>query len=173
MRKVIPAHLRFERYVDRTVKHKDGCVVWKGSAGRNGYGQFSLNGKTMHASRAVYIMVNGAIPKGLYVCHTCDNKRCVNIDHLFLGTPKNNSDDMVAKGRNTNKLSGRPTHRHASTIKALGGSTALGRTLGGFTAQRVDRWRTHGIPVKFWPRIAKLCAERKLRVPVDIKRFLA
>jgi hypothetical protein len=63
-------------------------------------------------------------------------------------------------------------HPHHKLIKSLGGTTALGRTLG-FTPQRVDRWRRKGIPVKFWGKIAKLCAERGIRVPKDILAFFA
>ena len=62
------------------------------------------------------------------------------------------------------------THNHHTLIKALGGTTALGRVFG-FTPQRVDRWRSQGIPVKYWPTINKLCIERGLRVPKDIKGF--
>ena len=64
-------------------------------------------------------------------------------------------------------------HRHASTVKALGGTTALGKVMGTKTAQVVDRWRRVGIPVKHWPKIAKMCADRKVRIPQDIKDFLA
>ena len=62
-------------------------------------------------------------------------------------------------------------HRHATTVKALGGSTALGREFG-YTAQRVDRWRRIGIPLRLWPRIAMICTERKVRVPADIQKEL-
>ncbi len=62
-------------------------------------------------------------------------------------------------------------HPHAKLIKKLGGTTALGR-LFGFTPQRVDRWRRIGIAIRFWPRIAKLCKERRIRVPRDIAEFL-
>lgn len=64
-------------------------------------------------------------------------------------------------------------HRHATTIKALGGSTALSKIFRTKSVQVVDRWRSCGIPVKNWPKIAKLCAERKIRVPAEIKAFLA
>lgn len=58
-----------------------------------------LNGKSMGAHRAAWIRAHGPIPKGLVVCHKCDNGLCVNIDHLFLGTMKDNMQDCSRKGR--------------------------------------------------------------------------
>jgi hypothetical protein len=49
--------------------------------------------------RAVWERANGPIPEGMFVCHRCDNPRCVNVDHLFLGTAFDNNHDMIAKGR--------------------------------------------------------------------------
>ena len=63
-------------------------------------------------------------------------------------------------------------HKHEKTIKALGGTTSLGRVMGD-TPQCVDRWRRIGIPVKHWPKIARICKDREIRVPRDIKDFLS
>ena len=87
----------FEKFV---VKTPEGCWDWKGCAPVNpGYGQFRTYGKLIRAHRASWEIHRGSIPKGLYVCHSCDNKRCTNPEHLYLGTCKENNLDMMAKNR--------------------------------------------------------------------------
>ena len=76
-----------------------GCLIWTGSLLSDGYGQIAVNGKMMRAHRFSWEESNGPIPEGIYVLHTCDNRVCVNPDHLFLGTQQDNMDDMVRKGR--------------------------------------------------------------------------
>lgn len=75
------------------------CVIWPGSRYKTGYGQCWRNGKTHHAHRIAWESAHGPIPKGLCVLHRCDNRPCVNIDHLFLGTRTDNHLDKVSKGR--------------------------------------------------------------------------
>jgi len=72
---------------------------WIESETKFGYGRFFANGKEILAHRMMWIFVYGDIPKGMCVCHTCDNPRCVNPAHLFLGTKRDNNIDMFAKGR--------------------------------------------------------------------------
>jgi len=81
------------------VDPKTGCWVWRGSTNTGGYGALVTRGKFMAAHRASYFTFVSPIPPGLSVLHRCDNPPCINPDHLFLGTQKDNMADMVSKGR--------------------------------------------------------------------------
>lgn len=78
-----------------------GCWLWLGSTGNSGYGKTRFDhSHDISAHRVSYTAFNGEIPQGMCVLHTCDVRLCVNPNHLFLGTKKQNSMDMVKKGRN-------------------------------------------------------------------------
>ena len=74
------------------------CWEWQGRIDRYGYGQVRVRGKTGKAHREAYRAFHGD-PGKLLVLHTCDNRKCCNPKHLFLGTHKDNMADMVKKGR--------------------------------------------------------------------------
>lgn len=92
------------RFESKIKKQKNGCWIWTAGKNIGGYADFWYEGKSQRGHRCSYLLYNGKIPKGIYVCHKCDTPSCVNPDHLFLGTPKDNTQDAVVKGRLTWKL---------------------------------------------------------------------
>ncbi len=82
------------------VNEETGCHEWQGAVGgKNDYPSMHYRQRTRRATRVMYALTYGEIPKGMFVCHSCDNPQCVNPDHLFLGNQKRNMRDAVIKGR--------------------------------------------------------------------------
>jgi hypothetical protein len=117
-----PAHLYLRPWQDDEarfwthVKKADGdaCWEWQSTFFSNGYATFKMQGKQRHASRVAYELTHGPVADPLlFICHRCDNPGCVNPGHLFLGTAKDNTDDMWKKGR------GSSGERHSAIMREV------------------------------------------------------
>jgi hypothetical protein len=88
-----------KKLLKRVKKTERDCWEFQGCLLPNGYGKLGREGKTWLAHRYAYSQAVGPIPDGLHVMHRCDNRRCVNPEHLFVGSRVDNMQDMIAKGR--------------------------------------------------------------------------
>lgn len=95
-----PLMERFWAKVDKT-SHPGGCWIWTNCRDCDGYGHMHTPDGMTTAHRFSYRVHKGEIPKGMFVCHTCDVPACVNPDHLWIGTPQDNTSDMVKKNRHS------------------------------------------------------------------------
>lgn len=88
----------------------EDCWEWLAGKDWDGYGMFWHTNRNVRAARYSYELFVDKIPIGYLICHKCDNTGCVNPNHLFLGTPKDNTQDMIKKGRNAFKKGIHPEH---------------------------------------------------------------
>jgi hypothetical protein len=87
-------------FEERTSVNKEtGCIEWTRHTNVNGYGTLKYKRKQRMAHRFMWEYKYGAIPEGKIICHKCDNRKCINPEHLFLGTTQDNVDDKMKKGR--------------------------------------------------------------------------
>jgi hypothetical protein len=96
----IPYDDRFKKKLYSRIRiDANGCWNWLGSKTKEGYGTVAYRGRAKKATRMSWVMTYGEIPDDLLVCHKCDNPSCINPQHFFLGTDKDNTHDSIAKGR--------------------------------------------------------------------------
>lgn len=124
------------------------CWEWTAAMDTHGYGRFHVRvGRLEGAHRFSWELAYGPIPNGLFVLHRCDNRRCVNPKHLFLGTHDENMQDMSAKGRGTNSRKGKSPRAKLSEsqvgeIRRLAASGVLQKEIGekfGICQRQVSR----------------------------------
>jgi len=128
---------RFWAKVDKT----GDCWVWTAALSTGGYGKLSLNQRVAHAHRVAYTLCIGPIPDRLLVCHTCDNRRCVRPDHLFVGTHLDNARDRDAKGR-LNDRAGELNGRARFTVEDIREIRQLADVDGLFQYEIAERFGT-------------------------------
>jgi hypothetical protein len=95
---------QINRYLDTSQFPTDKCVEWQGAlSSKNrpsgGYGSLKIGKKKVRASRIIHAFFISPIPEGMHVLHSCDNPRCCNPAHLHLGTPQDNTQEAVKRGR--------------------------------------------------------------------------
>lgn len=98
---ILPRHELISRLDQKIDKDSSpaGCWVWIASTNANGYGTTWDGERSWLAHRLLYTLLVGEIPDGMLACHHCDNRRCVNPAHIFLGTDLDNMRDAIEKGR--------------------------------------------------------------------------
>lgn len=91
-----------DRMLNKCVADNSGCWIWLGAKCAQGYGNMWSGSRYEKAHRVSYRLLVGSIPGGMFVCHSCDRPSCINPEHLWLGTARDNIADAISKGRYRN-----------------------------------------------------------------------
>lgn len=152
------------RLAARAVAGPDGCLNIQGSpAGRNGYIQIAdESGQMQYAHRMAWVLAHGPIPADRFVLHRCDNPRCANVEHLFLGTQHDNIHDCINKGRRNAFGRQKLTIADVLAIRARSAAGEIQRTIAADFGIR--RHSVSGIVRrKSWAHVLPVVAQRLLQ----------
>lgn len=122
-----------KRFWSKSKYVESGCLEWDAGCFKHGYGAFQYRGKVVKAHRFAYELSTGISPEGKFVCHHCDNPKCISILHLFLGDAKSNNADMISKGRykqgnRLNQPKGENHHKSILTEESVRQIRRIGRS---------------------------------------------
>jgi hypothetical protein len=112
---ITPTNLR--KLYSKIIISKDGCWEWQGARSAKDYGVVSYNKTIYFSHRLFYKLFKGELISGYQICHHCDNPCCVNPDHLFIGTNKDNVQDCIRKGRRSQSFEKKHIAHNASLTK--------------------------------------------------------
>lgn len=107
-------HEKLRNKILKLILKENECWNWSNET-RTGYGSTRYRGKGCLAHRLSWIVFKGKIPEGAHVLHKCDNRKCVNPDHLFIGNHSDNMKDMFSKGRRSHVGDNHPRRKHVKT----------------------------------------------------------
>ena len=92
-----------EWYISKATRLDNGCLISHLLPNGNGYPLAPVSKGRPHLHRFIYSILIGHVPEGMLVCHSCDEKRCIEVGHLYVGTSKNNTQDRIERNRWGNK----------------------------------------------------------------------
>src|SRR5712664_64925 len=124
-----------------------GCWEWEDSCDTTGYGRMRFEGKQQQVHRLSWLRNKGPIPEGLFVLHKCDNRKCLNPDHLFLGNHADNAADREAKGRGANRSGADNGHAYLNEneVRAIRTELAAGTAC----AELAERYNVSWPTIKY------------------------